>query len=136
MLGGRVAERIIFNELSSGAEDDIKQATRLARQMVGQWGMSEKIGPVAFRRGEEHIFLGREMAQQKDFSEHTARIIDDEVRTLVAGQEDVAERLLSENRTRLETLAATLLEKEILAADEVRSIVTPTAAEPTGDTSG
>jgi cell division protease FtsH len=73
MLGGRAAEQLVFGEVSSGAEDDLKQATRLARHMVTHWGMSEKIGPVAFRRGEEHIFLGREMTQQRDFSEHTAR---------------------------------------------------------------
>jgi cell division protease FtsH len=72
MLGGRAAEQLVFGEVSSGAEDDLKQATRLARHMVTHWGMSEKIGPVAFRRGEEHIFLGREMTQQRDFSEHTA----------------------------------------------------------------
>jgi cell division protease FtsH len=135
LLGGRVAERIIFDEISSGAEDDIKQATRVAQHMVGRWGMSEKIGPVAFRRGEEHIFLGREMAQQKDFSEHTAHLIDDEVRKLVGSQEELALRLLSNNRERLEELAQALLEKEILSVDEVRAIVTPTVAEPAVDTS-
>jgi len=71
MLGGRAAEQLIFDEVSSGAEDDLKQATRLARHMVTHRGMSEKLGPVAFRRGEGHIFLGHEMTQQRDFSEHT-----------------------------------------------------------------
>ena len=125
MLGGRVSEKIIFNEFSSGAENDIKQATRLARHMVGQWGMSEKLGPVAFRRGEEHIFLGREMAQQRDFSEHTARLIDDEVRSLVCGLEQTAHKLLMENRAALERLARALLEKEILDAKEVLEIIKP-----------
>jgi cell division protease FtsH len=125
MLGGRVSEKIVFNEFSSGAEDDIKQATRLARHMVGQWGMSEKLGPVAFRRGEEHIFLGREMAQQRDFSEHTARLIDDEVRKLVCGLEQTAHRLLTENRGKLDQLAQALQEKEILDAKEVLKIVRP-----------
>ncbi|MCW8893474.1 MAG: cell division protein FtsH, partial [Deltaproteobacteria bacterium] len=105
--------------------DDIKQATRLARHMVGQWGMSEKLGPVAFRRGEEHIFLGREMAQQRDFSEHTARLIDDEVRKLVCGLEQTAHRLLTENRGKLDQLAQALQEKEILDAKEVLKIVRP-----------
>ncbi|MFZ3040627.1 MAG: hypothetical protein WA108_02370 [Thiobacillus sp.] len=82
MLGGRVSEKVVFGELSSGASDDLKQATRLAGHMVGHWGMSDRLGPVAYRRGEEHVFLGREMAQQRDSSEHTAQIIDEEIRTL------------------------------------------------------
>jgi len=122
MLGGRVAEKLVFGEVSSGAEEDIKQATRLARHMVTHWGMSEKLGPVAFRRGEEHIFLGREMAQQRDFSEHTAQIIDDEVCALLKTVEQEIVTLLEQHRTQLESLASALLEKETLEADEIQAI--------------
>jgi cell division protease FtsH len=122
MLGGRAAEQLVFGEVSSGAEDDLKQATRLARHMVTHWGMSEKLGPVAFRRGEEHIFLGREMTQQRDFSEHTAQIIDDEISALLKDIEHQVSALLMQNRAQLEALASALLEKETLEADEIQSI--------------
>lgn len=123
MLGGRVAEKIIYDEYSSGAEEDIKQATNLARHMISQWGMSEKLGPVAFRRGEEHIFLGREMAQQRDFSEHTAELIDEEVRALVGRLEQKALKLLNESVENLKRLAQALEEKEVLDAREVAELL-------------
>jgi len=123
MLGGRVAERLVFNEVSSGAESDLKQATRLARHMVTHWGMSDKIGPIAFRRGEDHIFLGREMTQQRDFSEHTAQIIDDEICALIKGIEKEIDTLLEAHRPQLEALAEALLKKETLKADEIQAIV-------------
>ena len=123
MLGGRVAEKLIFGEVSSGAEDDLKQATRLARQMVTHWGMSDALGPVAFRRGEEHIFLGREMAQQRDFSEHTAQIIDNEVCSMVKTIEESVAKLLEEHRSQLENLAEALLERETLEADDIQKII-------------
>ncbi len=126
MLGGRAAEQLVFGEVSSGAEDDLKQATRLARHMVTHWGMSEKIGPVAFRRGEEHIFLGREMTQQRDFSESTAQIIDDEICDLLKGIEQEIAELLKLHRGQLESLAQALLEQETLAADEIQSILKQT----------
>ena len=122
MLGGRVAEHLVFGEFSSGAEEDLKQATLLARHMVTHWGMSEKVGPVAFRRGEEHIFLGREMTQQRDFSEHTAQIIDDEISRLLKHIEQEITTLLQRHRSQLELLASALLEKETLEADEIQSI--------------
>jgi len=123
MLGGRIAEQQVFGEVSSGAEDDIKQATELARRMVSQWGMSETLGPVAFRRGEEHVFLGREMAQARDFSEHTAQLIDDEVRALIGELEDKAEELISSHRDALDRLAQGLREREVLDADEIHRLV-------------
>jgi cell division protease FtsH len=122
MLGGRVAEQLVFGEVSSGAEEDLKQATRLARHMVTHWGMSEKLGPVAFRRGEEHIFLGREMTQQRDFSEHTAQIIDDEISNLLKHIERDITALLEQHRTQLESLASALLDKETLEAEEIQAI--------------
>lgn len=123
MLGGRVAEQLIFGEVSSGAENDLKQATRLARHMVTHWGMSDKLGPVSFRRGEEHIFLGREMTQQHDFSEHTAQIIDDEICALLKDIEQDIAALLKQHRPQLESLAAALLKKETLEADDIQSII-------------
>ena len=129
MLGGRAAEKLVFGEVSSGAENDLKQATRLARHMVTHWGMSERLGPVAFRRGEEHIFLGREMTQQRDFSEHTSRIIDDEIRGLLQGLDRQVSVLLEQHRAQLDALAAALLEKETLEADEIVTILEH--AEPT-----
>ncbi|GAB4357709.1 MAG: ATP-dependent zinc metalloprotease FtsH [Methylohalobius crimeensis] len=123
MLGGRIAERVVFGEVSSGAENDLKQATRLARHMITQWGMSESLGPVAFRRGEEHIFLGREMAQQRDFSEHTARIIDEEIRGLLCEIETKVTQLLQTHRPQLDDLAKALLEKETLEADAIQAII-------------
>ena len=123
MLGGRAAERLIFGEVSSGAEEDLKQATRLARHMITHWGMSDKIGPVAFRRGEEHIFLGREMTQQRDFSEHTAQIIDDEISDLLKQVDKQVTELLTQHRDLLESLARALLQKETLDADEIQSIL-------------
>jgi len=123
MLGGRVSEQIIFGEVSSGAEDDLKQATRLARHMVTHWGMSDKLGPVAFHRGEEHIFLGREMTQQRDFSEHTAQIIDDEICNMVKNIEKEVTKLLKEHGQLLKNLAGALLEKETLEADDIQLII-------------
>lgn len=122
MLGGRISEKLVFGEVSSGAEADLKQATRLARRMVSQWGMNETLGPVAFRHGEEHVFLGREMAQERDYSEHTAQIIDDEVRKLIMSMEDKGEDLLKQHRAQLDALAARLLEKETLGPDEIRQL--------------
>ncbi|WP_255854625.1 ATP-dependent zinc metalloprotease FtsH [Marinobacterium rhizophilum] len=123
MLGGRSSERLVFGEVSSGAEGDLKQATRLARHMVTHWGMSEKIGPVAFQRGEEHVFLGREMAQQRDFSEHTAEVIDEEISTLLKHREVEIAQLLKNNRTLLDAVARALLEKETLEADDIGALI-------------
>ncbi|WP_227819939.1 ATP-dependent zinc metalloprotease FtsH [Marinobacterium aestuarii] len=123
MLGGRSSEKLVFGEVSSGAEEDLKQATQLARHMVTHWGMSEKIGPVAFHRGEEHIFLGREMAQQRDFSEHTAEVIDDEVSMLLKHREVEIGQLLKNNRALLDAVAKALLEKETLEFDEIRALI-------------
>ena len=91
--------------------------------MVSQWGMSEKQGPAAFPRGEEHIFLGREMAQQRDFSEQTAQLIDEEVRALIRGCEQRVRALLEQHHTQLDALAAALLERESLSADEVAALL-------------
>jgi cell division protease FtsH len=129
MLGGRSAEKLVFNDLSTGAGDDLKQATQLARRMVCQWGMSEKLGPVTFRQGETHPFLGREIAQPKDFSEETARIIDEEVRRIVGEMEEKAEKTIHANRQKLDILARALVEHETLEKEEVDRLLNSAAAQ-------
>jgi cell division protease FtsH len=93
-MGGRAAEKIVFNELTTGAGNDIERATALARKMVCEWGMSDKLGPLTFGKKEEEIFLGREIAQHRDYSEKTAIIIDEEVKKIVDSAMDRAEKIL------------------------------------------
>jgi cell division protease FtsH len=119
MLGGRAAEKLVFDEFSAGAEDDLKRATDIARRMVAHWGMSEVIGPVAFRQGEEHPFLGKEIHEQRQFSEETARIIDQEVQRFLTTGADRASELLIEHREELNRVAAALLENESLGKPEL-----------------
>jgi cell division protease FtsH len=123
MVAGRAAEKMTFGDLTSGAGDDLNNATQLVRRMVCQWGMSEKIGPVTFNHGKTHPFLGREIAQEKDFSERTAELIDDEVRRIVSEMEDKARGLLEENREKLDRLADALLERETLEEPEIAEIL-------------
>ncbi|WP_242634299.1 ATP-dependent zinc metalloprotease FtsH [Marinobacter salicampi] len=123
MLGGRVSERIIFDEVSSGAENDIEQATKLARRMVSRWGMSDAIGPVSVSASQEEVFLGHEISRERDFSEATAEKIDDEVRKLIMGIEREVEKRLKENRKRLDKLADALLEDETLEAKRISSLL-------------
>ncbi len=113
-LGGRAAEKLIFGEYSTGAQNDLKQDMALAEKMVCQWGMSEKIGPLSFERGEEHPFLGLKLATEKTFSEKTAWIIDQEIEKLVHTAQECAELVLTENRDVLEALAERLFEEETL----------------------
>ena len=98
MLGGRAAEKLVFNEFSAGAENDLAQVTKLARKMVAHWGMSERIGPVAYRTSEEHPFLGREIYEQREFSEHSARVIDEEVSRILHEADMRAMELLAQHR--------------------------------------
>ncbi len=123
MMGGRVAERLIFDDISNGAAGDLKQATKLARKMVTQWGMSGKIGPVAYNMGEEHPFLGRELAQPKDFSEYTARLIDEEVRSLIQEMEERTTKALNDHLDQLNTLASALLTHETLDSQEIEELL-------------
>lgn len=118
-LGGRIAEKIVFDDFSNGASSDLKQVTSLARKMVCLWGMSDKLGPVFFKQGEEHLFLGRELAQQKDFSEYTQRIIDEEIHDIIEQMEIKATKLLQTNRTKLDALAEGLIENETLEGNQI-----------------
>ena len=122
MLGGRVAERTLLGDLSSGAANDLKEATSLATHMVSQWGMSELLGPVYYQKGEDHVFLGREMAMPKDFSEATAKIIDNEVRKIITGKEEELMNLFKTHKKEIITLSDKLVEKELIYADEIKTL--------------
>jgi cell division protease FtsH len=123
MLGGRAVERLVFNDVMTESADDLKKATQLARRMVGQWGMSERLGPITFRYGEEHGYAGGEAGESRDFSEHTARVIDEEVQRIIQEMERKAEEILAPNRERLDALARALLENESLDKEEVDAIL-------------
>jgi cell division protease FtsH len=123
LLGGRVAEELIFNEVTTGAGNDIERATDIARKMVCSWGMSDKLGPLSYGKKEEQIFLGREIAQHRDYSEATAIAIDDEVKRIVDESHDRVTELLTENREILVRLAETLLERESLDAEEIDLVI-------------
>jgi len=123
-LGGRVAEEVVFNEITTGAQDDIKRATRFARAMVCELGMSSKLGTVAYGENEENVFLGREMSSRReDYSEDTAREIDQEVRAIIDSQYKIAKQVLTDNRDKLDRLATALLERETLDADEITAVL-------------
>ena len=123
LLGGRAAEDLVFNQFTTGAGNDLERATELARKMVCNWGMSEELGPITFGRREEHIFLGRELAQPKDFSEETARLIDHAMKNLVEGGYQRAKDLLATHRAELQALAQALLDRETLDAKEIDQII-------------
>jgi cell division protease FtsH len=128
MMGGRAAEKLIFDEYSAGAEDDLKRATQLARRMVTHWGMSERIGPVAYRTSEEHPFLGKEIVEQREFSEHTAQLIDEEVARILHDAAERARDLLEVNRDQLDKLAHALAENEVLDNREIEELIGPSPA--------
>jgi cell division protease FtsH len=120
-LGGRIAEEIVFGQLTTGASDDFKKATQLARSMVTEWGMSEKLGPLAYVEKEDTGFLGSN--HHKDYSEQTAKEIDDEVRTIIREQYARARSVLEENRDKLDAIAEALLERETLDREEIEAIM-------------
>ncbi|NNE07343.1 MAG: ATP-dependent zinc metalloprotease FtsH [Gemmatimonadetes bacterium] len=122
-MGGRAAEMIVFGKLNTGAFDDIRKATGWARKMVCEWGMSDKLGPLAFGQGEQQIFLGREISQHRDFSEKTAQAIDDEVRAIVEGQYQRAYDLLTEHKDMLVNVSEQLVEREILDGEELSRLM-------------
>lgn len=123
MFGGRVAEELTSGQMTTGAGDDLEKATELARRMVCEWGMSERLGPMTFGKKEEQIFLGRDFTQTKDYSEKTAVDIDNEVRLIITAAYDRAKELLQGNLDILHKMAAELLEKEVLDGAEIDEIV-------------
>jgi len=125
ILAGRSAEKLVFGEFSAGAENDLTQATRLARKMVSNWGMSERVGPLACQTSNEHPFLGRDVYEQRDFSEHTAQVIDEEVGRILSDAAERADALLADNREKLDTLSEELISREMLDDSEVESVIGP-----------
>ena len=123
LLGGRVAEQLVFGEITTGAGNDIERATEMARKMVCEWGMSDELGPLTFGKKEEQIFLGREIAQHRDYSESTAIRIDQEVHRLVTSSSDKVTELLGNNQELLRALALALLEHETLSATDIEEIM-------------
>jgi cell division protease FtsH len=121
--GGRVAEELVFNRISTGAANDIKQATALAEKMIRSWGMSEALGPLNYAKGEEHVFLGREIVQHRDYSDATAQKIDQEINQLIKTCYERARAVLLENMDILKKLAAVLLEKETVMGKELDEII-------------
>jgi len=126
LMGGRVAEELVFDHKTSGASDDIDKATNIARKMVTVYGMSETMGPIAFGQKEEAIFLGREIAQHRDYSEQTAIHIDEEVRRIVDEAYKTAKRILHEHEDLLHKIGETLVEKETLTGKEIDAIIEAT----------
>jgi len=130
LMGGRVAEELVLYDMTTGAGNDLERATDLARRMVCDWGMSEKLGPLTFGKKEEMIFLGREIAQHRDFSEETAVKIDEEVTSIVTDNYTRVKQLLTDNLSSLHRLAESLLERESLDTDDIDKIVKGEQLEP------
>jgi cell division protease FtsH len=122
-MGGRAADELVCQMKTAGASSDLEKATELARRMVCEWGMSEKLGPLTFGKREEQIFLGREISKTQDYSDETAILIDQEVKHLVVSNYELATRLLTENKAILLKIADELLAREVLDADQVSRLV-------------
>jgi cell division protease FtsH len=122
-MGGRIAEDMTFGQITTGAQNDIEQATEMARKMVCEWGMSETLGPLTYGKKEEAIFLGKEFNRHQDYSEATALKIDSEVKRIVSEQYDRAARILTERRPVLVQVAEALLEHEVLDGEQIQQVL-------------
>ena len=129
-LGGRVAEEITFGEMTTGAQNDLEQATKLARQMVTEYGMSEKLGPRTFGQRQELVFLGREISEQRDYSDKIAQDIDEEVHNIIQGAYSTARKVLSANKEKLNQLAHELMTRETLDEPDLDKIFEGLVAQP------
>ena len=123
LMGGRIAEKIVFNEFTTGASNDLERATSMARKMVCEWGMSDKMGPITYGQKEQEIFLGREISQHRDYSEKVAQQIDDEVNKIITDAESSTEKLLRDNIDKLHALSNALLEHELLDGEQIDAIL-------------
>jgi cell division protease FtsH len=132
LLGGRAAEELVFDDITSGAANDLERVTRLARAMVTRLGMSNQLGPMVYGQKEELIFLGREISEQRDYSEAVAEEIDSEVRRLVSDAYEDAKRILIEYRERLDSVARRLLEVETISREEFEGLFPPPVTKKTG----
>ncbi len=128
MLGGRIAEEVVFDSMSTGASNDIERLTSIARKMVMSWGMSDKLGTISFGKRDEAIFLGKEISSQKDYSEKTAELIDDEVERIITTCYNEARKIIEDNRVLLDKTAEALLEKETIETPEIKELVKEYAA--------
>ena len=123
MMGGRVAEALVFNEVTTGAQNDLEMATEITRRMVCEFGMSERLGSLTYGKRERQVFLGRDLFEERNYSEQTAVLIDEEIRRIIDGAYARAKEQLTANRSKLDTLADALLEKEVLDGEEVRRLL-------------
>jgi cell division protease FtsH len=123
MMGGRAAEMLIFNEMTTGAGDDIEKATNIARKMVCEWGMSEKLGPMTFGKKNEEVFLGRDFHSERNYSDETASLIDEEVVKIIRKAESNADKILAKNIEILHRMADELLKHETLDSADIEKIL-------------
>jgi cell division protease FtsH len=123
LMGGRVAEKLVFGNLSTGAANDLERVTEIARKMVTEWGMSERLGPATFGKTQREVFLGRDLGLKTPISEETLRIIDEEIKRIVEWAERRAEEILKESIEKLHRLAQVLLEKETISGEEIDKII-------------
>ena len=130
LLGGHTAEEIIFNEITTGSQNDIEQATKLARKMITDFGMSEKLGPRTFGHKEELVFLGREISEQRDYSDKVAEQIDDEVRDIIQHAHETAKKILTENRPKLVQIAEQLINQETIEGEELETLFNESGTPP------
>jgi hypothetical protein len=131
-MGGRVAELLIYGDLSTGASDDLQRNTELARKMVREWGMSERVGPMAWG-SQGMVFLGEDLMHSRDYSEDTSRVVDEEVARILRDQEERATQYLSEHRAGLEAVAQALLERETIDGAEIARLVDQAFGRPIHD---
>jgi cell division protease FtsH len=144
LFGGRIAEEIFMNQMTTGASNDFERATQLARDMVTRYGMSEELGPMVYGENEGEIFLGRSVTTQKNVSESTMQKVDSEIRKIIDQQYAVARKLIEDNRDKVEAMAAALLDMETIDADQIADIMggkpprppKPTSSAATGSSSG
>jgi cell division protease FtsH len=130
LLAGRAAEKMVYDEISVGAENDLERATSVARRMVTHWGMSPKLGPVSYKTSDDDPFLGREIHQTRQFSEHTQELIDDEVSRILARASDRAFQLLKDRRQDLESIKDGLIAREELNEREIEALIGPSVHGP------
>jgi len=134
LLGGRIAEELIFNDLTTGAAGDIKQATELARKMVTDYGMSDKLGPRTFGDKQEMVFLGREISEQKDYGEKVAKLIDEEVSEIIQHAYEISKGILTKNKPQLIRIAQKLIAEETLEGKELDTLFSEATPEPAPET--
>ena len=123
LMGGRAAEMLIFDKMTTGAGNDIEQATQIARKMVTEWGMSDLLGPMTFGKKNEEIFLGREIQSHRDYSEVTARMIDEEISKIIRNAQRISENILNDNKDLLHNMAKSLLKFETIDAKDIKKII-------------